>query len=70
MKLETALRRIEKVCRDNLEVFGSYEAQPSHRDAPGAKGEARGICMASDEIKAMCRQIRAESKLGKVERIR
>jgi len=66
VKLETALRRIERECREDEATYGpSY--RPRRRNGrgeleAGAIAEARGVAAKCREIRALCRRLRREAK--------
>jgi hypothetical protein len=65
MTAETVLRRIERHCREERPVYENYQPPAEMRgNRNGAKGEARGVVYALDEIQTLCRTIRKQMKKG------
>lgn len=65
--LETALRRIELYCRQEQKAFGpgyhpNFKSDILNR---GARAEARGVCLACEEVRTLCRQMRKQFKKKK-----
>lgn len=65
MTLESALRRLSKICRENIAAFEPWETtckinadgRPSRRES-GEKGEARGTVATSRKILTEIQRIR------------
>ena len=64
MTVEQVLRKIEKESRDNIAAFTGYA--PKWREngtgpvMDGAKSEARGVVSAYEEVRILCRKLRAQ----------